>query len=1031
MSDIKLDGPLFFSRSKALLKAWKNAASSDENMSFVGVDAIVVLVGDPDEDGVYKKSTALQTWLLGYEFPSTLIVFTKDQITFVCSSSKAKILAQLSAGSPDIPIVILPKGKDPSNHIPNVIKQIGETGEGKRIGVLLKEKHKGKLVDEWTKALGEAEKKLDEVDIAPGLSAVMALKDASELKHIATAARLNTTLMTHYFVEKMASTIEADKKLSHEKASSPSLVESKIGTEDSGPDMKLWSKNKAVADVDFSAVDWIYTPIIQSGGEYDLRATAESSEKNLKAGVILASIGLRVRSYCSNMARTFLIDPAKSQEKNYTFLVEVQTFALSVLKDGAVVKDVVGKIVAYVRENRPELEEHLQKAMGSRTGLEFRDSNFLISGKNAKTLQEGMVINFSTAFQNLVDPKNKEKTYSLLLIDTVKIGKEKAIVLSDGAKGLDDVVFLLNGDEPEEKKPKVKADPSPKKVSGHVVGSKVLRGKTRGEGRTDIDESAQVKMKEHQKELHHSRQERGLEKYNEDGENEGKNDEKKIKKFESYKREDQLPKEVARRRIFVDDARQTIILPINGYATPFHINTIKNVSKNEEGDYTYLRINFQSPGQIAGKKEDTPFEDPNATFIRSAVFRSTDSHHFGNIYEQITKMRTQMTKREKDKKELADVITQDRLIEIKNKRPAILEPVMIKPGLDGKRVAGELQIHDNGIRYSTHSGQKVDLLFSNIKHLFFQPCDHELIVIIHVHLKAPIMIGKKKAKDVQFSREASDVQFDETGNKKRKYRYGDEDEIELEQEERKLRQSLNREFKAFSEKIAAASHHSDPANEFEVDIPFRDLGFQGVPFRTNVLLQPTTDCLVHLTDMPFTVITLNEVEVCHFERVQHGLKQFDLVFVFSDFSRSPLHVNSIPFGMLEGIKEWLDSVDIPISEGAVNLTWSAIMKTVNEDPYAFFVEGGWGFLGGDSDDQGSDESESASEFEADSDVGAASSKGSSSGESDFDEGASDDEGSEEEYSEGESWDELESKAKKSDEKRFVSRRLSFSSNADR
>lgn len=48
-----------------------------------------------------------------------------------------------------------------------------------------------------------------------------------------------------------------------------------------------------------------------------------------------------------------------------------------------------------------------------------------------------------------------------------------------------------------------------------------------------------------------------------------------------------------------------MILPINGYATPFHINTIKNVSKNEEGEYTYLRINFQSPGQIAGKKEDT------------------------------------------------------------------------------------------------------------------------------------------------------------------------------------------------------------------------------------------------------------------------------------------------------------------------------------------------------------------------------------------------------------------------------------------
>lgn len=54
--------------------------------------------------------------------------------------------------------------------------------------------------------------------------------------------------------------------------------------------------------------------------------------------------------------------------------------------------------------------------------------------------------------------------------------------------------------------------------------------------------------------------------------------------------------------------------------------------------------------------------------------------------------------------------------------------------------------------------------------------------------------------DVQFYREASDVQFDETGNRKRKFRYGDEDEIELEQAERKRRHALNKEFNAFAEK---------------------------------------------------------------------------------------------------------------------------------------------------------------------------------------------------------------------------------------
>lgn len=67
---------------------------------------------------------------------------------------------------------------------------------------------------------------------------------------------------------------------------------------------------------------------------------------------------------------------------------------------------------------------------------------------------------------------------------------------------------------------------------------------------------------------------------------------------------------------------------------------------------------------------------------------------------------------------------------------------------------------------------------------------------------------RQQPKDVQFFREASDVQFDETGNRKRKHRYGDEDEIEMEQQERKRRQILNREFKNFAEKIAEAASAS-------------------------------------------------------------------------------------------------------------------------------------------------------------------------------------------------------------------------------
>ena len=186
--------------------------------------------------------------------------------------------------------------------------------------------------------------------------------------------------------------------------------------------------------------------------------------------------------------------------------------------------------------------------------------------------------------------------------------------------------------------------------------------------------------------------------------------------------------------------------------------------------------------------------------------------------------------------------------------------------MDGRRVSGEVEIHQNGLRYQSpmRQDQRVDILFNNVKHLFFQPSAHELIVIIHVHLKHPIVIGKKKTKDVQFFREATDIQFDETQNRKRKHRYDDEEEFEAEQEERRRRAALDKEFKNFAEKISEAGRHENVS----VDISYRELGFSGVPNRANVLLQPSTDCLVQLTDPPFFVITLEEVEVAHLERVQ-------------------------------------------------------------------------------------------------------------------------------------------------------------------
>jgi len=197
-----------------------------------------------------------------------------------------------------------------------------------------------------------------------------------------------------------------------------------------------------------------------------------------------------------------------------------------------------------------------------------------------------------------------------------------------------------------------------------------------------------------------------------------------------------------------------------------------------------------------------------------------------------------------------------------------------------------------------------------------------------------------------------------------------------------------------------------------------------VPFRTSARLQPTTECLVHLTDPPFLVVTLSEIEIASLERVQYGLKQFDLVFIFKDFTKPPLHINSIQSSQMDDVKNWLDSVDIPMSEGPVNLNWGPIMKHINENPFEFFQQDGWKFLGGAGgiESEHSDASESESEFEADPEEQAISlSSDEESAYDNSDASGSDESGSDfgggDESDEGDDWDELERKAAKSDQKR--------------
>jgi len=79
---------------------------------------------------------------------------------------------------------------------------------------------------------------------------------------------------------------------------------------------------------------------------------------------------------------------------------------------------------------------------------------------------------------------------------------------------------------------------------------------------------------------------------------------------------------------------------------------------------------------------------------------------------------------------------------------------------------------------------------------------------------------------------------------------------------------------------------------------------------------PSINCLLNLTDSPFFVLTMAEVEVAHFERVAYNLRNFDLCFIFKDYQKPVLRISTIPTNYLHTIKNWLDEMDIVYSTGA-------------------------------------------------------------------------------------------------------------------
>lgn len=826
-----------------------------------------------------------------------------------------------------------------------------------------------------------------------------------------------------------------------------------------------------------------YYPSIQSGGDYDVRMSAVSNDKLLSHDVITVSLGAKYKNvslalccssqkadilhsflidhqYCSNIARTYLVDPPKKVSETYEALLELQEACIEVMKPGNELREVYKTAVQFLR-SKPHLEyliNHLPKNLGFCTGLDFRESPLLLTSKNVATFKKGMVFCLILSFHDVplsnferssTSDKSASKSlekFSLLLSDMLAITSDTADVLTKLGKSLTDVAYNINeqedGDESEDEDDEESSDDNAPKGDRELAkklsresGSTGRKSSRLAKEQANVDASSEgaVKRLAKQVELMKRRNEERLRELaranrkKDDGE-----DKVTVEELEVYKRTRDYPDNVQPNQVKVDMVNQCVLLPICGNAVPFHISTIKNVVMPDADNVTLLRINFYTAGIALGKDAPANMVNlvqkyaPYASFIREMTFRSLDGHNLTLAFRQISELRKRERQKEITEQEEANLVKQEKLVRTKNERVPRLADLTMRPAFAGRKTQGNLEAHTNGLRFISTRNEIVDIMYGNIKYAVFQPCENEIMVLIHFHLKNPIMIGKKRHSDVQFFTEVVDASSAVDNARRSMY---DPDEMDDEQRERQLRKRLNQAFKEFCKKVDGVAKKNGHGLEFE--IPYRDLGFTGNPHKEMVNIMPTLSCLVNLTETPFFVVDLEQVDHVHFERITYMSKAFDMVLINKDFKKPPWRIDMIPNGDKDAIQEWLTDMEITFTEGPMNLNWKQIMATIADDD-RFYMDteddevtkkpAGWEFLrmSGDDEDEEEDDPD-ADDSEFDEEKVESEETDASDSEEDFDSEDEDEEDFDEEAEDeleeqGLDWDEMEAKAA-SDDKR--------------
>ena len=614
-------------------------------------------------------------------------------------------------------------------------------------------------------------------------------------------------------------------------------------------DIHKWKIDNSYMEIGFPI--WI-----QSGAKIDLSLEASSNNSILSSDTIIINVATKYKDLYAFNSRTLIIDPDESQKKAYQALYELHQNVLTGIKPGAKISEVYKSASEKFTSKYPDLTKYLPKEFGFGVGCKVKEDLLLITPTNNRKVVDGYVFCVRTYLNGFNE--NESRSW-VLIADTIYINESGVTnnTCKISSKYKEISYSIQEGNDEKEGE----GDDEVNQEEGVIRWSRLREKNVRGRGEDE--------RKTHQDELYIKKLSELKDRYEKKqiGPISNRNRVKNLNEVCSYKGENEFPEELFKLHIFVDFKRESILMPISKKVfAPIHISILKNASMNNEGKVSILRLNFHIPNSSNSNTSNhlvfPPIVGKNRIYLKEVSFKNGDGKSLPVIFKQIKDLQKKYKDKSEVEKNLKGLVKQDTLDKVVGGKQQ-LDNLIIRPNITGKKTVGKLEIHKNGVRFVSNKNQEVQIVFNNIKHAIFQPWDDELIVLIHFHLLNEIMVGNKKTKDVQFITEAG-TQYDDLDQRFKK-KMNDIDELEQEQREINLKKRLNQRFLNFVQQIETVSKHD--VNPWQFDIPYKELAFYGNTGRSIVKIMPTVNCLVNLTEFPFFITTIDEIEHVHFERV--------------------------------------------------------------------------------------------------------------------------------------------------------------------